>query len=227
MDKILLQGKNKVSAYAAGGAFAVSLILGFAVKNPAGIVLMRAFLSALLFGTLIRVGLFILEKFIPEVLNREEIQADSTQQAEAESIEGDTAGQQTFTSISESEEVTLEDEELEEIGGDSSEELESPEKVAYETESGTPKTEEGGEPKSEEDEELEEIEEDDALGDLPAIDTLFEEDNEEINGEEETVPKSPEKTSTLTGDYIDVGNVQIPNEPETIAKAIRKVIKQE
>jgi hypothetical protein len=226
MDKILLQGKNKVSAYAAGGAFAVSLILGFAVKNPVGIVLMRAFFSGLLFGTLVRVGLFILEKFIPEVLIHEEVQADSTQKAETENIEGDEAEQQKFTSLAESEELILEDGELEEIDEDLNDEQVSLEKDVSEAEPGTITTAVEGDSKSEEDEELEEIEEE-AFGDLPALDTLLEEDNEELTGEEENVPKTPEKKNVFDGDYIDVGNVQIPNEPETIAKAIRKVIKQE
>jgi hypothetical protein len=227
MEKKIIPGRNKVSAYAAGGAFAVSLILGFVVKNPAGIVLMRAFFSGLLFGTLIRGGIFVLERFIPEVINRQAAQAESVQKVETESMENDTAEKEKFVTVSDGEEEVLDVEEIEEIGTDLKSEQETPEKVSSETASGDSITVEGGSSNQGEGEEVEEIDEEEAFSELPSIESLFEDEKEEIIEVEEDISKSPEKKASMAGDYLEVGNAQIPNEPETIAKAIRKVIKQD
>ncbi len=217
-----------MSAFAAGGAFALSLILGFIVKNPAGIVLMRAFFSGLFFGTLIRGSIFVLERFIPEIIDRQAAQADSAQKVETENMETETVGTEKFVTVSGDEEEILDDEEIEEIGSDLESEQEPLGEVSSETVSVNNETVEGGSPDQEEGEEVKEIdEEDEAFSELPAIDSLFEEDHEEIIDIEENVSKSPGKKSAPEGDYIDFGNAQIPNEPETIAKAIRKVMKQE
>jgi len=228
MEKNIIPGKNRVSAYAAGGAFAVSLILGFIVKNPAGIVLMRAFFSGVLFGTLIRGGIFVLERFIPEILNRQAIQAELDQKGETENMETEEAGKDTFVTVSDGESDLHDDEEIEEIGADLKSESEPLEKVISETALGNNIAGDDASSSLEKGEELEEIDEDEeAFSELPAIDSLFEEEQEVDIDVEENTSKSPPQKASLAGDYIEVGNAQIPNEPETIAKAIRKVIKQE
>ena len=48
-------------------AFFLTLIVGLVVKNPFGTVLVRAFVSALLFGALVYAGVWMLKRYIPEI----------------------------------------------------------------------------------------------------------------------------------------------------------------
>ena len=75
---------------------------------------------------------------------------------------------------------------------------------------------------------IEDVNEDnEPFNDLPALDSLFEKDQEEILDDGEDRSKSPAAKSAMAGDHLTIGDVQIPNEPEILAKAIRKVIKQD
>ena len=77
--------ENKITAYIVTGSFFLSLIIGFIAGNPGGIVVMRAFLSAILFGVIFQGGLYILRKYIPEIKYLKEAEAVGTE-AEAEVV---------------------------------------------------------------------------------------------------------------------------------------------
>jgi hypothetical protein len=66
-----------------------------------------------------------------------------------------------------------------------------------------------------------------AVEDLPSLDKLYEEH------EQVSVPDigpsdiGSKDKSTAVGDYIEVGNARIPFEPEVLAKAVKKVMKED
>ncbi len=67
--------------------------------------------------------------------------------------------------------------------------------------------------------------EDQAEGDgLPSLDNLI--DEEEVLPDER-IGEETEKSSSSKGDYIDVGAMKFPNEPETLAKAVKRVMNQD
>jgi len=74
---------------------------------------------------------------------------------------------------------------------------------------------------------------------LPSLDSLFENDDEEKGAggkgaldEKGFVPEGAPLSKAWeekkkSGDVIRIGNVRIPNEPEVLAKAIKKLMKQD
>lgn len=216
MANDILQSGNRISIFAVIGAFFISLILGFFAKNPAGIVIMRAFVSALLFGVILRGGIFILLKYIPDIEKLTGTGAEAGEkekEAEIETLSGSvvdyTVGGDEIVSEEKSD---FKNGDISENMSLNTEESEPGEAVSYPA----------GEPG-----EAEAVDEEAGpLKDLPALDNLLEEDEEEIDADDKPGEKSSTDSTGDFGGYIDVANVKIPNEPETIAKAIRKVMKQ-
>jgi hypothetical protein len=65
---------------------------------------------------------------------------------------------------------------------------------------------------------------------LPSLDTLFESDEEEAGPAEAGVlgeRREERKRMGGKGDYINIGDARIPNEPGVMAKAIKRVMKQD
>lgn len=216
MEKDILQSGNRISIYVVMGAFLLSLILGFFAKNPAGIVIMRAFISTLLFGVLFRGGIFILMKYIPDIEKLEGTEAEAVEKEKGEEIETLTGSVVDYT-VGGDESVSEE-----ESGFETGDVSESAPLNIEESEDGEAETSPAGE--LGESEALDE--ESEPLNDLPALDTLLEEDEEEIAVDDKPGGESSTTGTSNLGEYINVGIAQIPNEPETIAKAIRKVMKQ-
>lgn len=216
MVKDILQSGNKISIYVVLGAFFLSLILGFFAKNPAGIVIMRAFVSALFFGVLFRGGIFILIKYIPDIEKLAGTEAEAVEKEKGEEIETLTGSVVDYT-VGGDESVSEEESGFE--TGDISESMPLNIEESEDREAETSPAGEPGKPAALD-------EESEPLNDLPALDTLLGEDEEEIAVDDKPGGESSTTSTRNLGEYLNVGIAQIPNEPETIAKAIRKVMKQ-
>ncbi len=59
---------------------------------------------------------------------------------------------------------------------------------------------------------------------LPSLDKLI--DEEEVLPDE-LIGEEIEKSSSPKGDYIDIGAMKFPNEPETLAKAVKQIMNQD
>ncbi|UCB46994.1 MAG: hypothetical protein JSV25_06135 [Spirochaetota bacterium] len=161
-----------------------------------GIIVFRAFISGVLFSGLVYAGLYLLKIYVPEIVT-------ANQKVSDQKTSEDT-GRSSFeyavedeNKISQHIKVGEHDEVMDKV--ESEKEMEG---------GGAPITPEAEEGTGEEG--------------LPSLDRLFE--------EEETVPdleiakEVKKEDKRIIGDYINVGNVRIPNEPEVIAKAIKKVM---
>ena len=71
-----IYNENKLSIYVVSVAFFLSLIIGIIAGNPGGIVLMRAFLSAILFGIIFQGGIYLIRKYVPEIKTLKEPAAE-------------------------------------------------------------------------------------------------------------------------------------------------------
>jgi hypothetical protein len=214
MERVKLLEEYRVSLYVIMGAFFLSLLLGFIRKNPGGVVLMRAFLSALLFGVIFQGGLYIIRRYIPELAGGE----------------GKVEGRSASQAVSEDAGSVIDYRVGEEEG------MPSPEPVSdeyHDSEEGRTEPVEGEEdiqlPESEEVASMEgekAVSEDATLGDLPALENLFEEELEpEVDSKEEIIPRK-ERRSDI-GEYIQIGDAHIPYEPKALAKAVKKVMKED
>jgi hypothetical protein len=226
MDSSKLTGEYKIVLLIVAGSFFISMLIGFLVKNPAGIIIMRAFLSSLLFGALIYGGWLIIKKFIPNFGttmnagggNEEEALPDSgpPPAIDVGSVVDYTVGEDEGGFQEEQVNIPSVD------GLDGKEEEGATAAMeAVEMTKEVPLTEENrGFPTPED--------EGNQLEELPSIESLFnEEEGAKPNPNYETQDETINTGSPYTDDYINVGNAQIPNEPEVMAKAIKKVMKQD
>jgi hypothetical protein len=191
----------KLAIYSFIIGFIISFLIGAIAKNPVGIISLRAFVSAVLFGVLIYAGLYLLRKYIPEL----EIVAPGRKTGVLkvdEAAEGETIKYTTLDEKKVSQHIKVE-----ESNGIIGEE-------GIEKEDRIDKTQI-----------FPEAEEDTGEEALPSLDKLFE--------DEETVPdleiekEVVKEDKRIIGDYINVGKVRIPNEPEVLAKAIKKVMSKD
>lgn len=207
--------ENKITAYIVTGSFFLSLIIGFIAGNPGGIVLMRAFLSAILFGVIFQGALYILRKYVPEIKSLKETEIGGTE-SEGEGVVEAEVEKTSGTVVDFS--TSLDEEQVEPVN------VSVDMDEIYEGE-GTE-----GAVESKEATEIDEPEigeEAVTLDELPSLDNLFE-DEEEETGSEGGLPESEIKEGmSATEDYIHIGDARIPNEPKAIAKAIKKVMKQD
>jgi hypothetical protein len=163
-----------------------------------GIISFRAFVSGVLFSGLVYAGLYLLRRYVPEL----DIVPDNQKAGIQEPSEDTESSYFKFEVGDEnkvSQHIKVEDP-VERMSKDESEKEPGGDRFPI-----TPETEEdtGGEV-------------------LPSLDRLFH--------EEETVPdlelakEVQKEDKKIIGDYIDLGKVRIPNQPEVIAKAIKKVM---
>jgi hypothetical protein len=62
------------------------------------------------------------------------------------------------------------------------------------------------------------------LGELPALENLF--DDEEKGAEEDRETVTPQRSQNpIPADYIQIGDAHFPYEPKALAKAVKKVMK--
>jgi len=209
MGKIQIINENKATLYVLAVAFGISLLLGFIRGNPAGIVVMRGFLATLLFGVIFQAGVYILRKFIPEMRNLS-YAPEEAEVEEAEDTEVSAGSVIDYTTPDEEEEFSQgTEEEPATLSSDSFDV-----NILEEEDISGEKRVQG--------EDLEDA----SLSDLPSLDSLFEAESVE---EEKSEPPDfvGEERHTENGDYINVGNARIPNEPKALAKAIKKVMNEE
>lgn len=207
--------ENKITVYIVTGSFFLSLIIGFITGNPGGIVLMRAFLSAILFGVIFQGALYILSKYVPEIKTLNEIEIAEIE-PEGEGVAESEAEKNTGTVVDFSTPVDDEQVEIENVSIDMDEFSEGEETV--------------GAVEKQETTEIDELgvgEEAVTLDELPSLDNLFEDEGQETVSEGGLPESEIKEGMSATEDYIHVRNARIPNEPKTIAKAIKKVMKQD
>ena len=192
---------TKRAFYTFIGAFFLSMLVGLITQNPFGIILMRASISAILFGVLVYGGIWLLKYCIPEI---EPVLA-------AAKVAGTIEQETRFDFAGKDED--------EESGGKS---YRAPEQAAGSVmdakEGGVSGVRSGdmrGEPEGEPDNEP--AMEKDAL---PSLDGLFEEEEGPVV-DLEAEPR-PKPDSRVQGDQITLGKYRIPYDPKTLAKAIKR-----
>ncbi len=224
MDKLNLGKDHKITMFSALAAFILSMLIGFISGNPGAVVLVRALISALLFGAVIFVGLYLLRRYIPE-LEKGPDEAVSVAHSDVGKkvdygVSGeDRAGEGAVASL---ERVT---DTPSERGTKPQGEARTPEEELQPV-SGTP---DGSSLNYLEGITLEALEENgNEIGEeLPSLDKLYEEHEQESVPDIDTSEIISGDTSPAVGDYIEVGNARIPYEPEVLAKAVKKVMKED
>jgi hypothetical protein len=190
--------------YTVIGAFFLSFVIGLSTRNPFGIIVFRALVSAVLFGALIYCGVWVLKRYVPQV----ETAVVREKQAETEGKKAEPEAafrmDDTVTAAAASFEGEKPGEPLEALasmeGGETETAALNGTKPGASIDSGE-------------------------AGSLPSLESLF-------LDEEDTVPDyvsepEPKPDSRRHDDHISVGSFRIPYEPETLAKAIKKVMSQD
>ncbi len=198
-----------MAGYGALIGFILSLLLGFIVRNPAHVVIIRALVSAIIFGGIAFGGLYVLGRYIPELIGVD-TEEDSGGTAEetagiaalAAAADGDPS-KSIFDSIAERAEGE---------GGQPADLFGSGAGAGKE-ENQAP-TADGSRGTG-------------AKGSLPSFDTLFAQEREGALPDDLEREVYDEAPSNVTGGVIEVGNAKIPYEPEQLAKAIQKVMRQD
>jgi hypothetical protein len=191
----------KLAVYSFIIGFFISFLIGAFTGNPLGIISLRAFVSAFLFGGLMYSGFYLLRRYIPEleIVTAKQKAADLEA---SEDVDSGTAEHSAEDAKTISHHIRVE--ETDEIKSGEEGERET----GFNSAQVSPATEE---------ETAEEA--------LPSLDRLFEDEDRVPDTEiEQEVTK---KDKRIIGDYINLGDVRIPNEPEVMAKAIKKVMSQD
>ncbi len=211
--------ESKITLYSFGFALFLSFILGLIVGNPPGIAFVRAFLASFIFAAVVFGVIIIIKKYVPELFEikeetgeKEEAPAEESTPVSEEKMD-DNSGKKVDLFVGDDysnvKPVDRETHTSEETGA-LKDEVERKSETAYV---------DGEETKNQEENEVKKEE------DLPPI--------EELLGEEDLPPEIQAEDEALSGarvtdsEYIEVGNVKIPNEPELLAKAIEKVMKED
>lgn len=255
MEKISLKKDYRITLYAALIAFFLSVLIGLISSNPTAVVFVRAFISALLFGAVLYGGLYLLRRFIPELeggTDREKVR-EKTDQVQADagktidfSVSSEDAGGETILKTASQEALasaprdTAERVDVEKTAyGAERAEVSLEQKTGVFSEKGTEVTEEGLSPVPEmpgvssanglEGISLEPLESAGSeLGEeLPSLDRLYEDHEDEAVPEIRSSVGESRSSAPAPGEYIEVGNARIPYEPEILAKAVKKVMKED
>ncbi len=237
MVKYKIAQDQKVSLYALLIAFILSCLIGVISGNPIGIVIMRAVISGILFGALVYGGVYILKKYIPEM---EQITAREKSQSEL-SGDSQSAGKVVDYTVSDRKRQTEPGElSSDEIGGETP--MEDSVQIPHQEQKGDVQFREALEgdmtfetaaermPVEGQEEEgfpLSSKTESALDSELPSLDRLFDARDREIVPEIEPTVRSSSGGPDVVGDYLKVGDAHFPNEPETLAKAVKRVMKQD
>jgi hypothetical protein len=256
MGKIELNRDRRTTMFAALGAFILSLIIGLVSGNPALVAFIRAIVSAVLFSAVVFGALYLLRRYIPELeegANGEGAVSESDvankvnyeTSSEGKNLEYTDAvrGADVGDTISSEAGADLDEGALASpLGGNGG--ITSPMTV-----SGTPEIsamQHAGSGSGEDLQPLSEIPEVPSLNgldgitlgegeenengeveDLPSLDKLYEEHEQVSVPDIGSSDIGSKGTSKTVGDYIEVGNARIPFEPEVLAKAVKKVMKED
>jgi hypothetical protein len=248
-----LRGPERAMLVIFGGAFALSLFIGLVSKKPFGIAMGRAFIASILFGAIFAGGLLLLKRYIPDLgsminVNRQREEPEA-QDAETGRVVDYTVGegvadgaQGIFQNTGAYEGSGSPIPGPGEIGADVGDlgrvtpafdlggQREPTERGDRALGSGTAplapagrgKGTEGGARSAGQEEGIEEA--------LPSLDTLFESEEEatgSADARSSEVMREEGKRIGAQGDYIKIGDARIPNEPGVMAKAIKRIMKQD
>jgi hypothetical protein len=229
MERFTITKDQKITLYAAPVAFTLSFLIGILSGNQISVVVVRALVSSLLFSALLFGGLYLLRRYISEAGGGVTARSAAVH---TEQVSGD-AGHQVDYTISEHAGVpgTVED-----MSFQQADESAGGESGSTGAGSGFPRREPEASRLSDVpgESELDELNLDASEGegdqgedDLPSLDRLFEEHEQEAMPEIKPSSSLGSKSRKVTGDRIKVGDASIPYEPEILAKAVKKVMKQD
>ncbi|RKX95653.1 MAG: hypothetical protein DRP84_03555 [Spirochaetes bacterium] len=214
----------KIALWAFGVGFIFSVVLGLIVRNPIAVALFRAFVASLVFGLVVFGIMYIVKKYVPELIDVVSEIKQTSRQNKTETVNEKEKGSKVDYVVGEEISEKSEDNIKPEPASVSFNGILSDEKDKIGT-SGRDNTTE-----------LESIDENPKKGlsegegeeELPPIEELLNEENEDIVPEVEIEEKEiSDSGKKINSEYIKVGDVKIPNEPEIIAKAIQKVMKED
>ena len=224
MERFTITKDQKITLYAAPVAFTLSFLIGILSGNPISVVVVRALVSSLLFSALLFGGLYLLRRYIAEAA--EGVAAKSAA-VQTEKVSGVDYTISEHTGVP----GTVED-----MGFQQADESAEGESSKTGEESGFSRREPDASRLSDVpgESELDELNLDASEGEgdqgddeLPSLDRLFEEHEQEAIPDIKPSSSAGSKSRKVTGDRIKVGDASIPNEPELLAKAVKKVMKQD
>ncbi|MFW6138049.1 MAG: hypothetical protein ACOC7U_02635 [Spirochaetota bacterium] len=241
MNELNLSTDKKVLLGAVGFAFLVSLIIGLTVQNQAGIAVMRAFICSALFGAITYGGIYVIRQYIPEV---EQLASENEQEQEQEHRHNEDKetgrlvdylvqdeNQQAGEGASGAGDYTpaggLEPGEWEEQQQASGSSQQGQKNFSFDAhtspEGGTSGVQKKGKEKTGDQQKQKDIYEQ-----IPSMDYLFEEELDEQGSEPEETKEEQQEHSAPEAkkSYISVGKSRIPNDPQAIARAIQRVMKE-
>ena len=205
MGKLRLTKDTSAVLYTVIGAFFIALIVGLVVKNPAGTVLARAFVSALLFGGLVYAGMWMLKRYIPEW----EASVNRGGKTEGEAGEKESHAPATEADTNASNHVLPEQKQAE-VKYPAAVATDDVHEAGTDTVTAEEAVETGADPENDS---------------LPSLDGLFADEAQPLP-DYQPEPASKQEPRQV-GEKIALGNFRIPYEPETLAKAIKKVMSQD
>lgn len=232
--------ESKITLYSFGLAFFISFIIGIIVGNPFGIALVRAFLASFVFAMVVFGVIYILKKYIPEIFEISRM-GRGVEKGGDSNIDASERGTESlnskFTVESAGKKADSGGEKVNILVGDEGEsnQKDKAEGVGRESEEFAREefgvVEVGKKGKKDKKGAVSDIGNETPEGEkneeeLPPIEELLGEEEDippEIQTEDETLSEG----RGVKSDYIEVGNVRIPNEPELLAKAIEKVMKED
>jgi hypothetical protein len=232
MERITLSKDQKLCFYAVLIAFFLSFLLGLVSGKPAAMALVRAIISSILFGALLFAGLYLLRRYIPEWKTEGKEGDDAATVGVQEEAGSEALGTRVDYRVADqggsggmleqmaaaSAENAAEHPKGEQTSGGSP----SPERIQMKQRS-TNSPEEGDELGTEQ-----AGDEDGASeGELPSLDSLFDDSEQDAVPDVESTIKLKADSNPSTSGFIKVGDATIPNEPEMLAKAVKKVMNQD
>jgi hypothetical protein len=250
MERIELTKDRKITLYAVSIAFFLSFLIGLIAGNPLAVVFVRAIVSSILFGAVLFGGLYLLRRFIPELTGAPEMGGGA---AAAESRSDDVGGRVDYT-VSDTAENARADAvtvnaDIPERMAEASTRVAGDEGIPDLAEAGLEGAEPAGIEESDEvltpvaetagsdvspESSLEDITlepldgmDDEEEGKLPSLDRLFEDTEQEEYPDIAPSSSGGGGSGETVGGYIQVGDARIPNEPEALAKAVKKVMNQD
>jgi hypothetical protein len=240
MTKMSITKDQKITLYAAVIAFFISLLIGFVSGNSGAVALMRAIISSILFGAVVYGGIYLIRRYIPDLQSEAGEPAPAEKTGEAGKTVVEETGRVVDYTVSDAETSNLQKpagSAMDEAAVRTAEEVSGGEGV------GTVPAEEGGglvagmpapesvSPVAEEGLEGLSMELSGDSGEeyeeLPSLDNLFEDSDRSKTSDIDRPEKFSESSQKNTGAYIEVGDARLPNEPEALAKAVKKVMKQD
>jgi len=227
--------------YSFAVGFFISLIVGFIRHNPAGVVFFRAIISASLFSAIVYLCSVLLKKYTPEIWSiGEELNIgkmvsgkESTGKKSKEEMRGEVSTEgKDEDGVGTMVDYLVSDKREEKISPSGDHEKAFGEVKGLEKSSGLESmtaTPSGIAVEPEEEEARIETLPGEEGKELPPIEELLEEDEEDLlpSTDENVSRESPKSESKMPGGYIKIGERKFPYDPEVFAKAIKKVLRED